>query len=196
MWSKLSHYDGAWSKFSCYEKMLWKVVWVWKGRVRSNHEPQELFNELVVVYADIAKKFSDKPDLEFGRILYTSCSNHLCLTLISKNKTHLSIDDVILTADRNEFEALYQYFFVQEMYEVLSTEEGREIFNVIVEIPEVLLDAQNKRRARKTCIKRNHGIHKEDLLFYFTKECGWAWSQYQRGVKDVEEAYSKILVGC
>ena len=196
MWSQLSHYDGAWSKLSSYEKMLWKVVWVWKGRVRSHHEPQELFNELVLVFADIAKKFSDKPDLEFGRILYRSCSNHLCLTLISRNKVHFSIDDVILTADNRTFEELYQYFFVQEMYEVLSTEEGREIFNVIVKTPELLLDAQNKRRARKTCIKRNHGIRKEDLWFHFTKERGWEWSKYQSGVRDVEEAYNKILVGC
>ena len=188
-----------WDRFPKYEKLLWSIVWKWMYKVGNKYEPNDLFNELVIVYINSYRTWTTdremvdwrgKSELEFKRLLWRSCYNQLYDVVIRRHsRIMFSIDDVVVTSTNKEFNELMNRFMLEEIWSLLRTEEGRDIFDLVVKHPEKLARARRKRRE---IIVRNRLYNKQDLGYYFKEMEGWECLKYRRGIQDVERALNSV----
>lgn len=198
-----------WDNFKQYEKLLWKLVWKWMSITRNRYTPDELFNELVIVYANSFNTWQTglemadwrgKSDEEFRYLLGRTCWAHLCDYVIRKNQTVLvSIDDVIVESQSPEFEELFTRFFFEALETLVVTPHGKEILDLILHNSNKLDEAKQARmdvyrQGRPSAYGRNRKMNKDDLKYYFTKVEGWECQAYQSGMQEVEQAYRQLLV--
>lgn len=196
-----------WEDFKTYEKLLWKLVWKWMAITRHKYQPNELFNELVIVYANswntwqTGREMADwrgKSDEEFRFLLGRSCWTHLCDFIIRRNKVvQVSIDDVIIEASSPEFTELFTRFFFEALDTLVTSEYGKEILDVLIHRRELLEKAKASRtaifRTGSTSIPRKRQINREDMKYYFCKLEGWKCQDFSLGMTEVEKAYRQLL---
>jgi hypothetical protein len=186
-----------WAELGIYNKLLWKIVWLWHLKNPRKTEPQELYNELVILYADLVLNHKLNPkDKDFSKVLWRACWGRLYEVIVRANsKVIISIDDIIVSTGKDVFQEIYNRFVVEEIRSLVSTPEGKMVLEFILNEPETLRRASLARKQLEVREERERELCKEDLRYYFLKVKRWRWVAYKSAVSDIEQAMAMVFQG-
>ena len=172
-----------WEEFTGYEDIVNRVSKKWFRKLGGRFELDELKNELVLLYAELYPVYSHLPSVEFSKLLWVS-STHRIIDLIRREKVYISIDDVSIVVDREDFCREYFSVWLQYVQRFLSV-DAKELIRVILdELEELEKLHQSRTEGNRYCTR----LSQEDVRQFFVCKKGWTWNRVDDAIKEVKEA--------